>query len=578
MSGISFTGIGSGLQVSEIVDAIVNAEKVPYESRAARQQGAFTTDISAVGALKSALEAVTSSFEGLGDEEEYQQRTASGRDDFIGLSSDKEAEIGNYSVKVEALASAHKVMSGGIASTEAVGKGTLTIESGDENFDVDVSATATLSEIRDAINDATGNSSVSATIITDIDGQHLVLNSKKTGVENAIKVTASDVSDGNNTDNVGLSRLAYSSTNTLTSASIAPTTPVGAGVLTLSSVNGTFDVTVDAADTLSSIMDKINESTGNDSVVASIVNDGSGDKLVLNSLQTGSASAISVAVVDADLNDTDASGLSQLAIGNLTSTANVENMSQTGEAQDARIIIDGTITAKSSTNEFNNVIDGIDITANKVHSADDNDSRIKISENNKNVAEGINTFIESFNALVDLSAQLGKSGEDGAGVLAGDAMLRGVMTKIRGQFNKEFNSDDGNTLTLSQLGVRTERDGKLSFEQSTLDDLIEKDPNAIQTFFLGSEGDNGFVQDMNTFVGFYTDSDGVISQRIDGKNDQIDKISGDLEKFKLKMSSLESRLLAQYNAMDLIVSQMNSTSSFLLSQLDNMPGVVKSSS
>jgi len=479
MAGISFTGIGSGLQVSEIVSAIVNAEKVPYESRLARKQGAFTTDISAVGALKAALEAVTTSFEGLGDVDKYQNRTAKGRDDFVGLSSDKNAEVGNYSVKVEALASAHKLMSGGIDSTEAVGEGMLTIASGSQSFDVDVSATATLSEIRDAINDNAGNTSVSATIITDDSGQHLVLNSKKTGIENAIKVTTNDVSDGNNTDNIGLSRLAY----------------------------------------------------------------------------------------DADI----------------ASPTYAINMAETGVAEDARIVIDGTITASSATNEFKDVIDGISITANKLHGVDDDISKISISEDNKNVAAGINTFIESFNALVDLTKQLGKSGQnadgelENAGALAGDSMLRGVMTKIRSQFNKEFDTGNGNTLTLSQLGVRTERDGKLSFEQDTLDDLLEQGPDTVQKFFLGAEGDNGFVKDMKTFVDFYTDSNGLISQRIAGKNNQIDKLSDDLLGFNEKMASLESRLLAQYNAMDLIVAQMNSTSSYLTSQLNNMPGVVKKS-
>ncbi len=584
MTGISFTGIGSGLQVSEIVDAIVNAEKVPYESRVNRQQGAFTTDISAVGSLKAALEAVTASFDTLGDIDEYQQRTASGRDDFIGLSSDKEAEVGNYSVKVEALASAHKLMSGAIASTEAIGEGTLSIASGDDTFDIEVSDTATLSEIRDAINDSSKNSSVSATIITDSDGQHLVLNSKETGVENAIKITVNDVSDGNNTDSSGLSRLAYSNTNTLTSMGIATADPVGAGVLSLSSASNSFDITVNASDTLSILRDKINESTDNDSVYASIVNDGSGDHLVFNSINLGAGNAISISAVDDDLNNSDTSGLSRLVTANLTSTANVENMNQTGEAKDAKIIIDGTIIATSSSNEFNDVIDGVDITARKLHGVDDDISKISIAENNKNVATGIGTFIESFNALVDLSKQLGKSGKnaDGelsnAGVLAGDSMLRGVMSKIRGQFNKAFDSGDGNTLTLSQLGVRTERNGQLSFEQDTLDDLLEENPDAIQTFFLGSEGDNGFVEGMNTFVGFYTDSDGLISQRIEGKNNQIDKLSSDLASFREKMVSLEARLLSQYNAMDLIVSQMNSTSSYLQSQLENMPGVVKKSS
>ncbi len=562
MASISFTGIGSGLQVSEIVEAIVNAEKVPYESRVNRQQGAFTTDISAVGALKSALEAVTASFESLGDIDQYQQRTASGRDDFIGLSSDKAAEIGNYSIEVASLASAHKLMSGAIADTEAVGEGTLTIESGTNNFDISVSATATLSEIRDAINDSADNDSVAATIITDASGQHLVLNSKETGLANAITVNVDDIGDLNNGDTSGLSRLASDATNKLTSVNgFTSSDTVGSGTLTFNSDDNDFTVTIAASDTLSDIMETINSNSTNDSVRASIVNDGTSDHLVFSSRESGAAHAITVTATDDDTNHLDGLGISQFTTTNMTASTNVENMAETGKAEDASIIIDGTITASSSTNEFKGIIDGIDITVNKAHGVDDDISQISIAENNTNVATGVNTFIESFNALVDLSKQLGKSGEDGAGVLAGDSMLRGVMNKLRGQFNKEFDTGNGNTLTLSQLGVRTERDGKLSFEQSTLDDLIEQEPNAIQTFFLGAGGDNGFVNDMNTFVGFYTDSDGVIQQRIDGKNNQIDKLSSDLESFQAKMASLEARLFAQYNAMDLMVSQMNSTSS-----------------
>ncbi|TMM44963.1 flagellar filament capping protein FliD [Colwellia ponticola] len=694
MAGISFTGIGSGLQVSEIVSAIVNAEKVPYEARAARQQGAFTTDISAVGALKSALEAVTSSFEGLGDVEKYQNRTVNGRDDFVGLSSDKGAEVGQYSVKVEALATQHKLMSSAIDAKEEVGEGTLSITSGDNAFDVVVSGAATLSDVRDAINDNADNSSVSATIITDASGQHLVLNSKQTGIDNAITINVSEASnkltstagfaktdtvgsgtlsfgsggnnfdiavgatdtlsdivtainestdntsvvarivtdgagqhlvfnsiepgdanavtvtatddDGNNTnttgisqfastnmdtpsvsngDNSGLSRFTSAATNKLTSVNgFTSTDTVGSGSLSFSSGGNSFDVTVGAFDTLTDIMKAINDNGENSSIKASIVNDGAGDHLVFSSRQQGSEHAITVTAVDDDGNNGDMTGLSQFSSANQTATANIDNMTEVDVATDAKITIDGTITVTNSSNVFDSVIDGITITANKLHGVDDDISKVSITEDNKNVAAGINTFIESFNALVDLTAQLGKSGQnadgelENAGVLAGDSMLRGVMTKIRSQFNKGFDTGNGETLTLSQLGVRTERDGKLSFEKSTLEDLIKESPDKVQSFFLGPNGDNGFVKDMNDFIGFYTDSDGVISQRINGKNNQIDKITDDLEGFQFKMASLESRLYAQYNAMDLVVAQMNSTSSFLLSQLDNMPGVVKKSS
>ncbi|MCP4322226.1 MAG: flagellar filament capping protein FliD [Alteromonadales bacterium] len=576
MTGISFTGIGSGLQVSEIVGAIVNSEKIPYESRVSRQQGAYTSDISAVGSLKSALEDVKSSFDGLSDVDEYQQRTVTGRDDFVSLSSDKYAEVGRYSVEVQSLASHHKIMSSAIASDEEVGEGTLSIESGSNVFEISVSATATLNEVRDAINDSTDNTSVSATIITDSSGQHLVLNSKETGLDNAITVNVDDI-DLDNSDASGLSRLASDETNKLTSANgFSSSDTVGSGTLTFNSDDNDFTVDIAATDTLSDIMESINSNAINDSVRASISNDGTNDYLVFSSRESGSDHAITVTATDDDTNDLDGLGISQFASANMTASTNISNMVEVDTASDAKIVIDGTISVASSTNVFKGVIDGVDITANKAHAVDDDISKIAISEDNSNVAGGLNTFITSFNSLLDLSKQLGKSGEDGAGPLSGDSMLRGVMNKLRNQFNKEFDVGNGETLTLSQLGVRTERSGKLSLEQSTLEDLLEESPDKIQNFFIGEDNESGFVSDIQELVGFYSDSSGLIQQRIDGKTTQIEKLDSDLESFKVKMDSLEARLFAQYNAMDLVVSQMNSTSSYLMTQLENMPGVVKS--
>ncbi|MBU2925307.1 MULTISPECIES: flagellar filament capping protein FliD [unclassified Colwellia] len=689
MTGISFTGIGSGLEVSTIVDAMVSAESVPYESRMATLQGAYTTDISAVGALKSALEDVTASFGALGDEDEYQQRTISGRDDFVSLSSDKEAEVGNYSVEVLALATQHKLLSSAIDGDEAVGEGTLSFASGDNTFDIVVSDTDTLSDIRDAINDSSSNSSVSATIITDSSGQHLVLNSKKTGLDNAITVNATEqsnkltsvagftstdtvgsgtlsfasgsnnfdiavgatdtlsdivtaindsedntsvvariVTDGtgqhlvfnsiepgtanavtvtaadsdgsngdlngisqfasvnmdvpsvSNSDMTGLSRLSSDTTNKLTSVNgFDSNDTVGSGTLSFSSDGNRFDVNISATDKLDDIVDAINNNGDNTSIKASIVIDDAGDEhLMFSSRQSGDVHAITVTALDDDGDDNDMSGISQFSSVNQTATANIGHMSEVDAAADASIIIDGTIAVTNSENTFKDVIDGVTITANKVHDVGDDISRITITEDNDNVAAGINTFVESFNALVALSDQLGSSSESGGGALSGDSLLRGVMTKIRSQFNQAFDSGNDTTLTLSQLGIRTERDGTLSFEQDTLDDLIEESPDRVQTFFLGAEGDNGFVNNMDEFLGFYTDSDGIIQQRMDGKTAQLDKLDTEYEAFQLKMESLEARLLSQYNAMDLIVAQLSSTGSYLLAQLENMPGVVKSSS
>ncbi len=468
MSGITFTGLGSGLQVNDIVESIVGAERAPFESTVNRREAILTTDISAVGALKSALEKVQKSISNLTDESEYQQRTTKGDDDYISISSTKEAGVGGYSVNVDNLASAHKLMSSAIDETSAVGEGTLTIASGSNSFDISVSDTATLSEIKDLINESVDNDTVIATIINDGTNDRLVLTAKETGLVNEITITVDDIGDGDDVDNIsGLSRLAYDS---------------GAGVT---------------------------------------------------------------------------------------------NLSQIDPAGDANITIDGTVTVSSATNEFKNVIDGIDITAKKAQEVGDDISQITISEDNSNIKETLESFITAYNELADLNNDMGRVGDGNSGLLIGDSLLRGVMSKVRTEFTKEFDLGTDGQTTLSLLGVRSDQYGKLSLDDAELNSFIDKDIDNVQAFFIGTDSKPGFAKSFDDLLDFYTKSDGLIQGRIDSKEKQLDKLDNDRASFDRRMESLESRLFAQYNAMDLLVAGMNSTSSYLMQQLDNMPGVVK---
>ncbi len=471
MPDITFNGLGSGLNVAEIVGAIVGAEKVPFESRLNQKEAKITTDISAVGTLKSALQKVQESIANLANADKYQLRTAKGSDDFVSISSDKDAELGSYSVKVNSLAEKHKLVSTGIDSEEVVGEGNLTINSGENNFSVAVSNSAILADVRDSINDSVDNDSVIATIITDDDGQHLVLSSKETGIANAITIISDDASDGNNTDASGLSRLAYDS-----------------------------------------------------------------DPLSANySL----------------------------------------SMTETSAAADAKITIDGTLVVTNSTNHFAKVIDGVDITAKKTHGVDDDLSQINLSENNANIEAGLNQFVRNYNDLLSLSKELGKAGEAGSGPLVGDSLLRGVMSKLRQQISTPFNTSGGDSISLSQLGVRSDRYGVLSLDKDDLNEAVAKDADGIQNYFVGSEEVPGFAGSIDDLVEFYTESNGLIDSRIEGKKSQLDRIDDDRIAHSRKMSNLEARLYHQYNAMDLLVANLNATGSYITAQLDNMPGVVK---
>ena len=407
----------------------------------------------------------------LAEEDSYQQRSVDGDDDFISLSSNDSASVGKYSIKVDALATEHKLSSTGFVGEDPVGEGKLTLASGDNSFDIEVSSADTLSNIRDAINDSTDNDSMVATIITGDDGQHLVLTSIETGVENAITIVADDTSDGNNGDNVGLSRLAYQP-------------------------------------------------------------DSEADNYAVS-------------------------------------------MTEVTAASDAKVTIDGTLVATSASNIFTNVIDGIDVTVNKVHGEDDDISKASIVEDNSNIKSGLTNFITSYNSLLELADNLGGVGDDGVGVMTGDSLLRGVMSKLRNKMSESFDTGNNGALSLSSLGVSGDTDGVLSLDSDILNSFIKNDVDGVQQFFVGSDDSPGFAQSMDDLMEFYTQSGGLIDSRVDSKESQISGLEDDAVSFGLKMESLEARLFTQFNTMDLLVANLNSTSTYLMAQLDNMPGVVQ---
>lgn len=190
---ISAPGIGSGLDVNTIVSQLVNAEIQPAQNQINAQQANITAQTSALGTLKSLLASLQSSLSSLANGSAFTQYTATSSDPTaFSATAGASAIPGTYQINVQQLAAAQKLTSGAFASGATVGTGTLTLSVGSQSVTLNIGAgNNTLAGIRDAINGASGNPGVSATIVHATDGDHLVLTSSQTGVANAFSVSAS---------------------------------------------------------------------------------------------------------------------------------------------------------------------------------------------------------------------------------------------------------------------------------------------------------------------------------------------------------------------------------------------------
>lgn len=218
---ISSPGLGSGIDVTSLVNSLVAAEAGPKTTRLDQREAGFQSEITALATLKGALSSFQTALSGLTDLTSFQQRTAATSNDAVfTVTADETAAVSSYGIEVVQLAEAHKLITqdGHFAtSSDAVGGGTLRFTQGAASFSLTIDAGDTLENVRDAINQAEDNTGVSAAIINVDDGlggteSKLVFTSTNTGLDNALTIEVDEdgndvFNDAGDLDAVGLSRL-----------------------------------------------------------------------------------------------------------------------------------------------------------------------------------------------------------------------------------------------------------------------------------------------------------------------------------------------------------------------------------
>lgn len=195
MAGIADVGIGSGLNIKELVNSTVKAEIAPKATQLNRLEKSAEAKFSALGTLQSALSNFQTAMKDLNNMDLFNNRTAnSSNTALLTASSEKTALSGTYRVQVEQLASSSKVSTAALAKDFSSGSdGALTVKLGASDTDavtINIAKGANLVEIRDALNEQLKDKGISANIVNNpATGQsQLIFSGKETGAGNDIMI------------------------------------------------------------------------------------------------------------------------------------------------------------------------------------------------------------------------------------------------------------------------------------------------------------------------------------------------------------------------------------------------------
>lgn len=191
---VTSQGLGSGLNISSLVTSLVNAEIQPQQTLLQSNQTSDQANISALGTVKSALASLQSAVDAITTGGALSQLTAqSSNSSVFTASAGSGAVAGTYQVQIQTLAQANTLQSTVFSSQDAaVGTGPYTFTVGGNSFSVTLdSSNDTLSGLASAINSASDNSGVAATVVNGTGGSYLLLSATNTGTANAVSVSSS---------------------------------------------------------------------------------------------------------------------------------------------------------------------------------------------------------------------------------------------------------------------------------------------------------------------------------------------------------------------------------------------------
>ncbi len=276
------------------------------------------------------------------------------------------------------------------------------------------------------------------------------------------------------------------SAQALTSGTVTdPAAPVGKGTLTITlgtaATSGgvltgftagpaaPIEVTIgDGDNSLTGVAAAINKA--NAGVTATVVNDGTGARLVLKGA-TGEAAAFRIDAAE----DAAAPGLSRFAFNLGASTMTLGQV-----ALDSIIAIDG-LAIRRPGNSIGDVIDGV--TLDLKSAVPGVPVTIGSARPTEAIGQAVKDFVEAYN---ELRAILTKETTGEGATLKGDAGARQVMRMLSGLTSTALTAS-GTPSTLAEIGVKTNRDGTLGVDTARLNAVLAASPDQVEALFNPSQ-------------------------------------------------------------------------------------------
>ncbi len=319
------------------------------------------------------------------------------------------------------------------------------------------------------------------------------------------------------------------------------------GTLTIGQGAASFSVDLSAIDSdgngsnsLAELANAINKAADNTGVSATLVRSNGTVSLVLGSTRSGVDGTISLSgSLPAGAFDDALANPRELSVG-----------------RDAIVMLGGEngIELTSTSNTFENIVDGVSLTFSKAHQSGDSPLGMTIGQDQAGTKAQAQAFIDAFNALMSSFDSLTASGSksDTRGPLAGDASVRSIESMLNQVVRTAFGGK-----SLTDFGILADRNGKLTIDAARFEKAVAADPTGFDKLFTDKDS---LIDSLDKNLALYTNSvNGVLKNRRETLDAMLRRVDQQFETIDKQYELYYNRYLRQYSNLMQTMAEMNQT-------------------
>jgi len=576
---ISFSGLGSGLDTSSWVDALVSVKQQDITkfqtqlTEAQSQKAILTTTRSTVSSLRSAIEKVTDAkFGGVFDLFGKSNAVSSNEEVFTATVGTN-ALHQKYNISVQQLATFTKATSQNAASSVAddsttlkslgITNGTLNTYINGKKNTISIGEDDTIGDLKAVLADA-----------------GITMNVEEDGVMTFAAANEGDtIHIGSTTDSSNLVSLvglvrdddgSYISTNSvykattstkLTSDDSGFNQQIKAGTFTI----GNAEFTINDNTTLSSLIADIN---ANSEAQAYAFWDDATGKLSITSTKEG-ASYINIEAGTS--NFTDVMGLTESEWdedGNLVNTKMFTDAQEIGK--NAVLSINGTMITSTSNTVTEDVtrMEGVTLNLKRASTEEDGEISLNVTQDTEGLKDALKGFVSAYNNFISQIDEVTANGAE----FHGESSLTSLKNTIRTYANTSNTANGGIYKLLSDIGISTTKadsnnlsadTNKLEFDEEKFLQAMQDDPESVKSILAGDNGvfammESSVEQSLKAVSGFFDIKTTTIDSEIKKINEKITKKNSNISAYKAQLEK-------KFKAMENMIAKMQQNYSSYLS-------------